>query len=69
MPYVVILLGQLTACSTSARMLLVTEPPMEGQGVWATALAAQFEQHLRAWLGHKRSGVRTAFKQRQVAAM
>ena len=45
------------ATATSARMLLVTEPPMEGQGVWATALAAQFEQHLRAWLGHKRSGV------------
>ena len=46
------------ATATSARMLLVTEPPMEGQGVWATALAAQFEQHLRAWLGHKRSGVK-----------
>lgn len=45
------------ATAASARMLLVTEPPMEGQGVWATALAAQFEQHLRAWLGHKRSGV------------
>ena len=45
------------ATATSARMLLVTEPPMEGQGVWATALAAQFEQYLRAWLGHKRSGV------------
>ena len=24
---------------------------------WATALVAQFEQYLRAWLGHKRSGV------------
>ena len=46
------------ASAASARMLLVTEPPMEGQGVWATALAAQFEQHLRAWLGHKRSGVK-----------
>ena len=45
------------ATAASARMLLVTEPPMEGQGVWATALVAQFEQHLRAWLGHKRSGV------------
>ena len=45
------------ATATSARMLLVTEPPMEGQGVWATALVAQFDQHLRAWLGHKRSGV------------
>ena len=45
------------ATAASARMLLVTEPPMEGQGVWATALAAQFEQYLRAWLGHKRSGV------------
>lgn len=45
------------ATATSARMLLVTEPPMEGQGVWATALVAQFEQYLRAWLGHKRSGV------------
>ena len=45
------------ASAASARMLLVTEPPMEGQGVWATALVAQFEQYLRAWLGHKRSGV------------
>ena len=45
------------ATAASARMLLVTEPPMEGQGVWATALVAQFEQYLRAWLGHKRSGV------------
>ena len=39
------------------RVLLVSSPPLEGQGAWATALVAQFAEHLRAYLAHKRSGV------------
>ena len=38
------------------RVLLVSLPPQEGQGAWATALVAQFDQHLRAYLAYKRSG-------------
>lgn len=39
------------------RVLLVSAPPLEGQGAWATALVTQFAEHLRAYLAHKRSGV------------
>ena len=40
-----------------ARVLLVSQPPTEGQGAWATVMAAQFAEHLRAYLALKRSGV------------
>jgi hypothetical protein len=39
-----------------ARVLLVSQPPTEGQGAWATVMAAQFAEHLRAYLALKRSG-------------
>ncbi len=39
------------------RVLLVSQPPQEGQGAWATVMAAQFAEHLRAYLAQKRSGV------------
>ena len=39
------------------RVLLVSQPPTEGQGAWATVMAAQFAEHLRAYMAHKRSGV------------
>ena len=39
-----------------ARVLLVSPPPQEGQGAWATVMAAQFAEHLRAYLAQKRSG-------------
>lgn len=38
-----------------ARVLLVSQPPTEGQGAWATVMAAQFAEHLRAFLALKRS--------------
>lgn len=39
-----------------ARVLLVSPPPQEGQGAWATVMAAQFAEHLRSYLALKRSG-------------
>lgn len=39
------------------RVLLVSQPPQEGQGAWATVMAAQFAEHLSAYLAQKRSGV------------
>jgi len=47
----------LRAGASVERVLLVSEPPSEGQGAWATVLAAQFAEHLRAYLACKRSGV------------
>lgn len=41
---------------SAARVLLVSQPPTEGQGAWATVMAAQFAEHLRAYLALKRSG-------------
>lgn len=38
------------------RVLLVSQPPQEGQGAWATVMAAQFAEHLRTYLAQKRSG-------------
>lgn len=35
----------------TVRMLLVTEPPAEGQGQWATEAVDDFEQHLKSYLG------------------
>ena len=43
--------------SHAERVLLVSQPPQEGQGAWATVMAAQFAEHLRAYLAQKRSGV------------
>lgn len=39
------------------RVLLVSPPPAEGQGAWATVMVVQFAEHLRAFLACKRSGV------------
>lgn len=43
------------------RVLLVTPPPAEGQGAWATGLVEGFEEVLRGWLAvrasHGRSGL------------
>lgn len=40
------------------RVLLVSEPPHEGQGAWATALVQSFDERLRAYLAQRRQGVR-----------
>lgn len=40
------------------RVLLVSEPPHEGQGVWATALIQSFGDRLRAYLAQRRQGAR-----------
>lgn len=40
------------------RVLLVFEPPHEGQGAWATALVQSFGDHLRAYLAQRRQGAR-----------
>ncbi|WP_244386396.1 hypothetical protein [Delftia lacustris] len=40
------------------RVLLVSEPPHEGQGVWATALVQSFDERLRAYLAQRRQGAR-----------
>lgn len=40
------------------RVLLVSEPPHEGQGTWATALVQSFDERLRAYLAQRRQGVR-----------
>ena len=47
------------ASAGTERMLLVTTPPMEGQGAWATALVATFAEHLRAYLAQRRASVKT----------
>ena len=39
---------------TSARMLLVSQPPSEALGAWATELAVQFEKHLAVYLAKGR---------------
>ena len=39
---------------TSARMLLVSQPPSEALGAWATELAVQFEKHLAVYLSKGR---------------
>ncbi|TXH38842.1 MAG: hypothetical protein E6Q94_01715 [Burkholderiaceae bacterium] len=46
----------LRAGATVHRVLLVSQPPQEGQGAWATVMAAQFAEHLRSYLALKRSG-------------
>lgn len=46
------------AQARSERMLLATTPPMEGQGVWATALVTAFAEHLRAYLAQRRTPVK-----------
>ncbi|EZP50320.1 hypothetical protein [Delftia sp. RIT313] len=38
------------------RVLLVSEPPHEGQGVWATTLVQSFGDRLRAYLAQRRQG-------------
>lgn len=40
------------------RVLLVSEPPHEGQGAWATALVQSFDERLRAYLAQRRQGAR-----------
>ena len=40
------------------RVLLVSEPPHEGQGAWATALVQSFDECLRAYLAQRRQGAR-----------
>lgn len=40
------------------RVLLVSEPPHEGQGAWATGLIQSFGDHLRAYLAQRRQGAR-----------
>lgn len=46
------------AQAQSERVLLVTAPPMEGQGAWATALVQAFAEHLRVYLTQRRSAVK-----------
>ena len=42
---------QTAGVKKSARMFLVTEPPAEGQGEWATEAITKFEDHLKVYLG------------------
>ena len=39
-------------------VLLVSEPPHEGQGAGATALVQSFDAHLRAYLAQRRQDAR-----------
>jgi len=43
--------------STTQRMLLLTAPPFEAQGAWATGLVAQFAEHLRRFMAQQREVV------------
>ena len=36
------------------RVLLLSQPPAEGQGAWATALVQQFAQHLQTYMRQRR---------------